>query len=105
MNRRGAKFPTASSLTILSRLLLQPTDDDGRGSPAAIEQDKAALKLSRDEFEDVLALANLNHVVVRGLERFLSLAGEQQNLPWFELATNALSSEKARIRTALFASE
>lgn len=101
MNRRAASFPQASSLTILSRLLLQPPDDDGCSSPATLAQDTAALRLSRDEFEDVLALANLNHVVVRGLERFLSLAGEQQYLPWFELATNALSSEKARIRAAL----
>lgn len=101
MNRRVAKFPKASSLTVLSRLLLQPPDHDGRRSPAALAQDTAALGLSRDEFEDVLALAHLNHVVVRGLEKFLSLAREEQNLAWFELADSALSSEKARIAMAL----
>jgi hypothetical protein len=86
-------------MTILSRLLLHPQENN---SPAALAQDAAALTLSHDEFEDVLALAHLNHVVVRGLERILSLAREEQIPAWIQLADDALSSEKARIKTALF---
>jgi hypothetical protein len=102
MNRRIAEFPRLSSLTVLSRLLLQPPNGDGPHSPAAPARDTAALRLSRDEFVDLLALAHLNHVVVRGLERFLSLAREEQSFAWFQLADSALSSEKARIAMALF---
>jgi hypothetical protein len=102
MNRRATEFPGLSSMTILSRLLLRPSDADSPRSPAAPARDAAALRLSRDEFEDILALAHLNHVVVRGLEEFLSLAHQDQSLPWLQLAESALSSEKARIKTALF---
>jgi hypothetical protein len=106
MNRRDAKFPRLNSLTVLSRLLLQPPEGNSPHWPALIAQDTAALGLSLDEFEDVLALAHLNHVVVRGLEKFLSMAGpdprQDQSLPWLQSAESALSSEKARIKTALF---
>lgn len=101
MDRRVAEFPSLGSLKYLSRLLLQPADGDAPFSPAAQSPDTAALRLSRDEFADVLALAHLNHVVVRGLERFLTLAREEQSLDWFQLADSALSSEKARIATAV----
>jgi hypothetical protein len=105
MTRRVAEFPRLSSMTILSRLLLQPPQGDG---PAALAPDTAVLALSCAEFEDVLALAHLNHVVVRGLDKLLSLAqkeqcaGQKQGLPWLQAADDALSSEKARIKTALF---
>lgn len=110
MNRRVAEFPGLNSMTILSRLLLRPSDGDSLRSPAAPARDAAVRRLSRDEFEDVLALAHLNHVVVRGLEEFLSLACQDprqdsyqdQSLPWLPLAESALSSEKARIKSALF---
>jgi hypothetical protein len=102
MNRRDAKFPRLNSLTVLSRLLLQPPDGNAPHWPALQAQDTAALRLSVNEFEDVLALAHLNHVVVRGLEKILSLASEEQNSAWLPLAESALSSEKARIKTALF---
>ncbi len=99
MNRRVAQFPRLSSMAVLSRLLLQPPEANG---PAALAQDTAALRLSLDEFEDILALAHLNHVVVRGLEKILSLARQEQSPAWFESAESALSSEKARIAMALF---
>jgi hypothetical protein len=100
MNARAKEFPPLSSMKYLSRLLLQPQNGDSPLSPAA-SQDAAALKLSRDEFDDVLALAHLNHVVVRGLERLLPLGRVQQSIDWLQLAEIALSSEKARIATAL----
>jgi hypothetical protein len=82
--------------------LLQPPGGDALHWPAAPARDAAALRLSCDEFEDVIALAHLNHVVVRGLDEFLSMAREEQQSPaWLQLAESALSSEKARI-AALF---
>jgi hypothetical protein len=102
MNRRVAEFPPHSSLIYLSRLLLRPPNDDVRVPPAPASRDAATLNLSRDEFDDVLALAHSNHVVVRGLERFLTVVRQEKSLGWFQLADSALSSEKARIATALF---
>jgi hypothetical protein len=112
MNRRATELPGLSSMTVLSRLLLRPSDGDSPRSPATPARDAAALwlslslSLSVDEFEDVLALAHLNHVVVRALEEFLSLARQNsrhdQGLPWLQSAESALSSEKARIKSALF---
>jgi hypothetical protein len=66
MNARVAEFPPLGSLIFLSRLLLQPAS----GSvPFAPMPDAPALMPSRDEFEDILALAHLNHVVVRGVRK------------------------------------
>ena len=74
MNARVAQFPPVSSLVYLSRLLLQPPAEDSPLSLAALSLGAEALKLSRDEFDDVLSFAHSNHVVVRGLERILTLA-------------------------------
>jgi hypothetical protein len=98
MSTRVADFPPLGSLTYLSRLLLQPS----RGSlPFAPVPDAPALISSRDQFDDTLALAHLNHVVVRWLEMFLKQARKEQNLDWFQLADSALSSEKTRIAAAV----
>lgn len=98
MNARVAEFPPLGSLTYLSRLLLSPAS----GSvPFAPMPEAPALMPSRDEFEDILVLAHLNHVDVRWLEMFLKLARKEPNLDSFQLADSALSSEKARIAGAV----
>jgi len=101
MTRRAPDFPPLESLMFLSRLLLEPANGVAPVSQAAPPLDAEALKFSPDEFADILAFAHLNHVVVRGLERLLTLAGEENGPDWFQLAHGALMSEKARIATAL----
>jgi hypothetical protein len=98
MSTSVTEFPRVGSLIYLSRLLLQPASTGSRFAPAP---DAPALMPSRDRFDDILALAHLNHVVVRWLEMFVKLAREEQSLDWFQLADSALSSEKARIAAAL----
>ncbi len=98
MGTSVAEFPPVGSLIYLSRLLLQPASNGVRFSPGP---DAPALMPSREHFDDILALAHLNHVIVRWLEMFLNLAREEQSLAWFQLADSALSSEKARIAAAL----
>jgi hypothetical protein len=98
MSTNVAEFPPVGSMIYLSRLLLQPAAGSLPHAPMA---DAPALMPSRDEFEDILVLAHLNHVDVRWLEMFLKLAREKQNLDWFQLADSSLSSEKARIAAAL----
>ena len=107
MNARVAQFPPVSSLVYLSRLLLQPPAGDLPLSLAAPSLDAEALKLSRGEFDEMLSFAHSNHVVVRGLERLLALARVElarveQSVDWFQGAESVLSSEKARIATALY---
>ena len=92
--------PAYKPLDVLSRLLLAGTN--GLGARKADEELKQGiLTLSLNEFEDFVTLAQLNHVIVRGLEAFLQIstrAGDRQRSEW---AAAALSAENARIENAL----
>ena len=101
--------PTYKSLHVLSRLLLGPGEDAsdlgswlGRARECeSHELKRDLLHLSREEFDDLLTLAHLNHVVVRGMEAFLGIiqgAGDATRTEW---ARTALAAEKARIENAL----
>ena len=57
--------------------------------------------ISRDEFDDLLALANTNHVIVRGLEAFLRIMSEARNDIRAGWAETALATERARIENAM----
>jgi hypothetical protein len=57
--------------------------------------------ISRERFDDLLTLANLNHVVMRGMATFLVIArhvGDDVRAQW---ALDALGQEEARITTAI----
>jgi hypothetical protein len=58
--------PSHKSLDLLSRLLFTPGSSS---QTEALAAEVAAI--SRDEFDDLVTLANLNHVIIRGLEIFL----------------------------------
>jgi hypothetical protein len=93
-------FGSSKSLIVLSQLLLPP----GRGEaiPAGpAELDSVIAEISREEFDDMLALATSHHVVIRGLEVFLrimSRAGDDVRTEW---AAAALAAERARIENAI----
>jgi hypothetical protein len=94
--------PICKSLDVLSRLLLQPREvasDLGAGNANEnLKQD--LLALSFKEFEDLVELAQLNHVIVRGMEAFLNLTaggGDAERSNW---AAVALTAENARIANA-----
>lgn len=94
------QFPSHRSVELLSRLLFQGCD------PARSRTQKAALKaeavpLSRPQFDDLLELAQLNHVVIRGLDVFRELAREEGDTVRAEWAERALAAEKARIENAI----
>jgi hypothetical protein len=59
------------------------------------------LRLSRDEFDDLLALAHLNHVIVRGMDAFLGIAQAAGDTVRAEWASTALAAENTRIATAV----
>ena len=90
-------FSSSKSLIVLSRLLMPP----GRGdAPSAAELDLSVTDTSREEFEDMLALANSHHVVMRGFEVFFQIM-RQADDSRAEWAASALAAEGARIENAM----
>jgi hypothetical protein len=88
--RIASSFGSTKSLTILSEFLL--------GGP---EPDSGITKISEEEFNDLVALANSNHVLMRGLEVFLRItedAGDWRRAEW---AATAIGTERARIENAI----
>ncbi len=98
----AADLLTHESLIYLSRLLLQqPCAQQSRRTEAASCPPWMPLQFPRDEFEDLVTLAQLNHVVVRSLEVFLGLMHLQQDAVRAEWAKEALAAERARITAAI----
>lgn len=100
MTTLAAQYPSQQSLILLSRLLFQDRD------PQHVRAGKAELKaeiqkMTRPEFDDLLELAQLNHVVIRGLEVVRELAREEGDGTRAEWAEGALSAERARVANAV----
>jgi hypothetical protein len=88
-------------MTLLSRLLLVPRDGDPATAWLLEELNQDLASLSRESFDDLLALANLNHVVMRGMAVFLDTVhsnGDQVRSKW---ALDALAAEQKRIDNAI----
>ena len=97
MSTTISQFPSEKSLNLLSRLLFER---DGSG---AVESGLRAelLSLSQAQFEDMLALAQLNHVVIRGLEPFETVAREAGDTERAGWGRKALAAEAGRIDAAM----
>lgn len=95
--------PAYKPLDVLSRLLLRAgSNRSGLGSGEADEELKPdLLTLSLNEFEDLVTFAQLNHVIVRGLEAFLQISTHAADAQRSEWAGAALNAENARIENAL----
>jgi hypothetical protein len=89
------------SMILLSRLLLPPLDGVNASSLKREELMSEVRNISRDEFDDLLKVANSNHVVVRGLEVFFGMMREAKDRIRAEWAQSALATEHRRIKTAL----
>ncbi len=90
----------SKSLTILSRLLFPPCRVDASASVAA-GLHSGIREITRNEFDDLLRLANSNHVVVRGLEVAFKILRDAQDDTRAEWAATALAAERARIANAI----
>lgn len=98
---RPAPVPSHQSMTLLSRLLLRPRNGNNSSSRTSIELKRDLKVLSREDFDDLLALAHSNHVIVRGLDAFLDLMREDRDAARAQWAEDALAIERARINTAM----
>ena len=92
-------FPSYKSMDLLSRLLLTPHTGDAAWKRDALNRD--VLALSRADFDDLLELAQLNHVVIRGMKLFLDIAHQANDPLRAEWAQEALAEEQSRISTAI----
>ncbi|HMG85037.1 MAG TPA: hypothetical protein VK574_04810 [Terracidiphilus sp.] len=89
------------SLKLLSRLLLSAKQSDVADNPFSAELKNEVVGLSRPEFDCLVALAETNHVLVRGLGAFREItlqAGDAIRTSWADVC---LSAERARINLAL----
>jgi hypothetical protein len=101
MSKAATPTHSRQTMTLLSRLLLVPRADDNSSSSRMAGLKLDLRTISRKEFDDLLTLANANHVVVRGLEMFFNIMREAQDDTRAEWALSALAGEGARIKTAM----
>lgn len=83
-------------MTVLSELLLSPNSESVPFTSAF----ERLQTIDKDEFDQLMALASSNHVIVRSLQiivRDLFHSGDEERAAW---AAAALSAEQARIRHA-----
>jgi len=96
MTMTASQSTTQGSMALLSRLLLLPPPER-----TAAGLTSEVLNIAGDQFEKLVALANLNHVIVRSLGTFLEIAGNAKDDTRSDWARNALAAEQARIGTAI----
>jgi hypothetical protein len=97
MPKEIPQHPSRKSMILLSRLLFTPTE--GHASSAELVAD--VTRISREDFDELATLADLNHVVVRGLGVFLEIARAANDAERAEWATTAIEAEQARIAVAV----
>jgi hypothetical protein len=88
-------------MDLLSRLVLTPPDYGEPASPSRAKLKRDVQQISREGFDELVRLANSNHVVVRAMHVFLSMTHEANDEIRAAWAQSALATEQARIATAL----
>ena len=96
MPNESAQHPSQKSMVLLSRLLFPPKDEAEYSRLIADVRG-----ISQQDFDDLVNLANLNHVVIRGLEVFLKIVLEADDDVRAGWATAAMETECARIDLAV----
>jgi len=88
-------------MNLLSRLLLLPRQGDTTSPSAMAVLNSDVKNISREEFDNLVTLANLNHVVMRAMQVFLDMMHEAHDGLRAEWAEAALAAERSRIATAM----
>ncbi len=101
MTHSDPQRTTQSSMAFLSRLLLLPQRSDASPAGTLHELVPELRSLSKMRFDELVTLANLNHVIVRALDVFLDLARQDNDATHAQWATTALIAERSRIDTAV----
>jgi hypothetical protein len=93
----SSAHPSQKSMVLLSRLLFPPRNDEAQLGRLHAD----VRNISREDFDDLVKLANLNHVVVRGLQVFLKIVRATNDEVRAAWANAAIETEQARIDTAI----
>lgn len=88
------------SLDLLSRLLFM-AGPDYIGDAGASLLAEEVVGLSRSEFDNLVALADTNHVLIRAINTLRGIADREGDSTRREWADHSLTKEQSRIRTAL----
>jgi hypothetical protein len=92
--------PSKKSMLLLSRLLLSSSPSSASTNRTGL-LDLEIANIGEQDFDLLVALANSNHVIVRGMEIFAAIMearGDQVRANW---ANEALATERARIQNAI----
>lgn len=81
---------SSADLAILSNLVFAGGD----------RQEASVDQLTREQFQSVLELANLNHVVIRAFEAMRKIMADKKDRERYEWAAEALQHERVRIHRA-----
>jgi len=92
-------FGSNQSMSLLSRLLLRP--ESGTTQVPTTSADFGSAEITREEFDDLVALANSNHVIMRAMKVFAEIARGSGDSTRAEWAEAALATEAARIENAI----
>ncbi|MGA9957341.1 MAG: hypothetical protein WBQ06_03600 [Acidobacteriaceae bacterium] len=100
MPKSTAQLISSKSMATLSRLLLSKHAGEvsAQSNPTLSSE---IIGISREEFNDLVVLANLNHVVVRGFEIALKIFLDAKDGMRVEWTETALAAERARINNAI----
>lgn len=92
--------PSKKSMLLLSRLLLSSTLSFPSSNGIGLLDSEIA-NIGEQDFDQLVALANSNHVIVRGMEIFGALMQARRDQARAEWAAQALAAERARIQNAI----
>jgi len=101
MNKSDGNISFCKPMDILSRLLLQPSDENARAPRATTQVQEELQGLRGSELKELQELAESNHVIVRAMEAILETIRGGKNTATEEWALHALATERSRIATAM----
>jgi hypothetical protein len=95
MQPRPSRISSTEAMTILSHLVLS------RDPEKSLQSCDGYKELSRQDFDEMVALAHSNHVVIRGLEEYGRIVLANGDTERYQWTLSALSAERSRIANAV----
>lgn len=101
MVKQSGKMQSRELMEVLSEFLLRDAGESNRSPDNAGMPARRPVDICHDRFDELLALADSNHVVIRGLGALLGLARQQHDAVLEEKIETTLAKERDRIAAAI----